>query len=176
MLMLQKKIALQNQIEALQQQQQALYQQQLASNQVLSFQTPGLAPSRSAAHRRVQSTVPMGVGAAGGAVNAFAGSQNPMGQYGNLGGLNLGLDGQQQGVPRGHGRRHSVNVVNKTGSQASMGSISYGNGFPGQEGFEDGFAPPTFGGHSRQASRADSSWRISEFPCAGIEFRHLLFT
>ncbi|KAF5388028.1 hypothetical protein D9615_000459 [Tricholomella constricta] len=151
-----EQIALQNQIEALQQQQQALYQQQLASNQVLSFQTPGLAPNRGA-HRRVQSTVPMSPGAGA----TFGGLQNPMGQFGNMGGLNLGLDGQTQGIPRGHGRRHSVNVVNKAGGHPGMGSISYGNPYAGQEGFEDGFAPPAFGGHSRQVSRVDSSWRIN---------------
>ncbi|KAG5649012.1 hypothetical protein DXG03_000361 [Asterophora parasitica] len=151
-------IALQNQIEALQQQQQALYQQQLASNQVLSFQTPGLAPNRGA-HRRVQSTVPMSPGAGA----TFGGLQNPMGQFGgNIGGLNLGLDGQTQGIPRGHGRRHSVNVVNKTGGHPGLGSISYGNPYAGQEGFDDGFSPPSYGGgHSRQVSRADSSWRIN---------------
>ncbi|KAF8076455.1 SSD1 protein [Lyophyllum atratum] len=150
-----EQIALQNQIEALQQQQQALYQQQLASNQVLSFQTAGLAPNRGA-HRRVQSTVPMSPGAGA----TFGGLQNPMGQFGNIGGLNLGLDGQTQGIPRGHGRRHSVNVVNKASGQPGMGSISYGNPYAGQEGFDDGFAPP-MGGHSRQVSRADSSWRIN---------------
>ncbi|KAJ7908305.1 SSD1 protein [Mycena leptocephala] len=151
-----EQIALQNQIEALQQQQQALYQQQLASNQVMSFQTPGLAPNRGSVHRRVHSTVPMGV--SGGAF----GGQNPLGQFGNLGTLNLGLDGQPQGIPRGHGRRHSVNVVNKTGPGVNGGSISYGNPYGGQDGFDDGFNPASFGGHSRQASRvADSSWRIN---------------
>ncbi|KAG6816929.1 hypothetical protein H0H87_001631 [Tephrocybe sp. NHM501043] len=147
-----EQIALQNQIEALQQQQQALYQQQLASNQVLSYQTPGLAPGRGA-HRRVQSTVPMSP-----TTGSFGGPQNPISQFGNIGGLNLGLDGQSQGLPRGHGRRHSVNVVNK-GTQPN-GSISYSNPY-GQDGFDDGFAPPSFGGHSRQVSRADSSWRIN---------------
>jgi len=150
-----EQMAIQSQIEALQQQQQALYQQQLASNQVLSFQTPGLTPTRSAAHRRVQSTVPMSVG--GG--NSFGGAQNPVNQFGNIGGLNIGLD--QPGVPRGHGRRHSVNVVNKAGAQSNAGSISYGNGLPSQDSFDDGFAPPNFAAHSRQASRADSSWRIN---------------
>ncbi|KAI0036768.1 RNB-domain-containing protein [Vararia minispora EC-137] len=128
-------------------QQQALYQQQLASNSVLSFQTPGLVPRGG--HRRVQSTAPMGMAAPGG--------QGLMGQLGlgNLGAV--GLDGQPQGMPRGHGRRHSVNVVNKSASQGSLGG-----GFGGLEGFEDGFAPPaSFGGHSRQASRADASWRIN---------------
>lgn len=150
-----EQIALQNQIEALQQQQQALYQQQLATNQVLSFQTPGLAPSRGAGHRRVQSNVPMG-----GIGSGFP-SQNPMGQFGNLGTLGLGLDGQNQNTPRGHGRRHSVNVVNKSGGQNSLGSISYGSNQFTADGFDDGFAPPSFPSHSRQASRADSSWRIN---------------
>ncbi|KAJ3513274.1 hypothetical protein NLJ89_g3039 [Agrocybe chaxingu] len=146
-----EQIAIQNQIEALQQQQQVLYQQQLASNQVLSFQTPGLAPQR-AGHRRVQSTVPMSPGAAA----TFGSVQHPMGQFGNLSGLNLGLDGQPPGVPRGHGRRHSVNVVNKTVSQPAPGS---NNLF---DGFDDGFTPAAaLGGHSRQVSRVDSSWRIN---------------
>ncbi|KAJ8086695.1 Translational repressor [Marasmius tenuissimus] len=147
-----EQIAIQSQIEALQQQQQALYQRQLASNQVLSFQTPGLAPNRGA-HRRVQSTVPVGL-----AGNTGFGGQNPMGQFGNFGGLNLGLDGQPQGIPRGHGRRHSVNVVNK----APGGGAGFNSGL-GQESFDDGFQPPTSfnGGHSRQVSRADNSWRIN---------------
>ncbi|KAI0318692.1 RNB-domain-containing protein [Amylostereum chailletii] len=147
-----EQIAIQDQIEALQRHQQALYQQQLSSNQVLSYQTPGLAPNRAGGHRRVQSTAPMGM--------ASAGPQALMGQLG-LGHVNVGLDGQPQGVPRGHGRRHSVNVLNKS-SQSGLGggSVSFGNGF-GPEGFDDGFAPPAFGGHSRQASRADSSWRIN---------------
>ncbi len=141
----------------MQQHQQALFQQQLASGQVLSLQTPGLAPNRGNAHRRVQSTLPAGLGVG----NAFGALQSNMGQFGNMPSLPLGLD-NQQGVPRGHGRRHSVNVVNKTPSQNAQGMNA--GGFNGQEGFDDGFAPPSFGGHSRQASRADSSWRISEFP------------
>ncbi|KAJ8489315.1 hypothetical protein ONZ45_g13638 [Pleurotus djamor] len=149
-----EQIALQNQIEALQQQQQALYQQQLASGHVLSMQTSGLAPNRGNAHRRVQSTFPAGLGVG----NAFGALQSNMGQFGNMPSLPLGIDGQQQNVPRGHGRRHSVNVVNKS-NQTQQG---LGNSFNGQEGFDDGFTPPaSFGGHSRQVSRADSSWRIS---------------
>jgi protein SSD1 len=70
---------------------------------------------------------------------------------------NAGLDGQGQNFPRGHGRRHSVNVVNKPGT----GSISYGNPYV-NDGYDDGFTPVVNGGHSRQASRADSSWRISK--------------
>ena len=83
------------------------------------------------------------------------GLQNPMGQFANVNTLNLGLDGQTQGVPPGHGRRHSVNVLNKSASQPGAGTASY-------DGFDDGFAAPP-GGHSRQVSRADSSWRISKF-------------
>ncbi|KAF9222020.1 RNB-domain-containing protein [Gyrodon lividus] len=123
------------------QQQQALYQQQLASNQVLSLQTPGLAPNR---HRRVQSTLPAGA-AGSNNVTAF---NTPMGQFSSMGNLGIGPDSQPPGLPRGHGRRHSVNVVNKS-------STSHNS-----DGFEDGFTPP-FGGHSRTASRVDSSWRIN---------------
>jgi protein SSD1 len=75
-----------------------------------------------------------------------------MGQLG-LRNVGVGLDGQPQGIPRGHGRRHSVNVVNKSASQSNAGT--------GQDGFDDGFAPPAaLGGHSRQVSRADSTWRL----------------
>lgn len=89
-----------------------------------------------------------------------------MGQFPNMGNpipgtgsFGTGLDGQS-GVPRGHGRRHSVNVVNKT---INTGSITYPAPFADPESFDDGFAPPaTFGGHSRQGSRVDNSWRISE--------------
>ena len=87
---------------------------------------------------------------------ALGSIQNPIGQFTSVNGLNLGLDGQTQGVPLGHGRRHSVNVVNKSASQPGPGTASY-------DGFDDGFVGPALGGHSRQASRADSSWRISEF-------------
>lgn len=144
-----EQIAIQNQIEALQQQQQALYQQQLASNQVLSFQTPGLAPGRGA-HRRVHSTVPMSVG-----LNAFGGPQAAMGQFGNIGSLSMGLDGQPSSVPRGHGRRHSVNVLNKTGGP-SLAALGFSHS---ADGFDDGFVPPPGlgGGHSR----TDSTWRIN---------------
>ncbi|KAG2013594.1 SSD1 protein [Coprinopsis cinerea AmutBmut pab1-1] len=147
-----EQIAIQNQIEALQQQQQALYQQQLASGQVAGFPGAGIGAGRG--HRRVQSTVPTTA-----ALNPAFALQNPMGQFGNLG-LGMGLDGQPQGIPRGHGRRHSVNVVNKGANQGA--GINFVNPFGDPSTFEDGFAPPAhFGGHSRQASRADSSWRIN---------------
>jgi protein SSD1 len=150
-----KQIAIQNEIEALQRQQAALYQQQLASNQVLSFQTPGLAPNHAGTHRRVQSTIPVGLG----------GPNNQSALMSQLGlrnvGVGVGLDGQPQGVPRGHGRRHSVNVVNKAASQSSV-SV-------GQDGYEDGFTPTAaLGGHSRQVSRADSAWRLSTFLSSSI--------
>jgi len=89
--------------------------------------------------------------------------QNPMAQFGNLASLGIGLDGQPQTTPRGHGRRHSVNVVNKNGgSQSNTGLGTFA--FPSvQETFEDGFTLPSGfnGGHSRQVSRVDSTWRIS---------------
>lgn len=101
----------------------------------------------------------MSMGAGG--LSGLGSQQGLMSQLG-LGNISLGMDGQPQGVPRGHGRRHSVNVLNKGGAQQALGSISYSNAF-GQDGFDDGFAPPAaFGGHSRQASRADSSWRLSK--------------
>jgi protein SSD1 len=109
-----------------------------------------------------------------GAGAAFSAQQNPMGQFGSYAALGAGLDGQSQNIPRGHGRRHSVNVVNKVGNQPGMGSISYPNPYAAQDGFEDGFAPPSFGGHSRQASRADSSWRISKYFTSSFGSRLIL--
>lgn len=93
------------------------------------------------------------------AAASFTALQNPMGQFAGLGALGMG---QPQDMPRGHGRRHSVNVVNKS-SNNSLGSISYGAPYGTQDGYEDGFVPPSMGGHSRQVSRADSTWRMSEF-------------
>ena len=92
---------------------------------------------------------------------AAAAQQGLMGQLG-LAGMGVGLDGQPQGIPRGHGRRHSVNVINKSNSQpGGFGSIS------GFDSFDDGFMPPAaLGGHSRQASRADAGWRTCN--CASI--------
>lgn len=91
-------------------------------------------------------------------INAFAGQQNPMGQFGNMSALGMGLDGQPPGVPRGHGRRHSVNVLNKTNGAPSMGSMGFSQS---QDGFDDGFTPPPNLGGSGH-SRTDSAWRISE--------------
>lgn len=146
-------IAIQNQIEALQQQQQALYQHQLASNQVLSLQTPGLVPNR---HRRVQSTLPVNITGN----NNVAGFTPPMGQFNSMANLGINPDSQPPGLPRGHGRRHSVNVVNKSSTSHNVGSVSFP--YSGQDSFDDGFASP-FGGHSRTPSRVDSSWRISVY-------------
>ncbi|KAI0677605.1 RNB-domain-containing protein [Trametes maxima] len=146
-----EQIAIQTQIEALQQQQQALYHQQLASNQVLSaFQSPGFAPGRGA-HRRVHSTVPTSAGMGG-----FGGPQAAMGHFGSLSNLGMGLDGQPSSVPRGHGRRHSVNVLNKTGGP-SLASLGFS---ASADGFDDGFAPPAGLGGSGH-SRSDSSWRMN---------------
>ncbi|KIK32195.1 hypothetical protein CY34DRAFT_19214 [Suillus luteus UH-Slu-Lm8-n1] len=89
-------------------------------------------------------------------VNAF---NSPMGQFNSMSNLGLGPDNQPAGLPRGHGRRHSVNVVNKP--SPAQRSISFP--YSGQNGFNDGFAPPpSFGGHSRTTLlKADSSWRIN---------------
>lgn len=150
-----RQIALQNQIEALQQQQQALYQQQLASNQVLSFQTPGLAPPRGTAHRRVHSTLPLGMG-----MSAFGGPQSAMGQFGQMSNMGMSMDA---GIPRGHGRRHSVNVLNKTSTQPGMGSIF------SMDGFDDGFMAPAPMNNPPppQHNRSDSAWRMSKFQFIG---------
>lgn len=154
------KIAIQSQIEALQAQQQQLLQQQLATNTVmgsLSIQGAGRGGLANAAHRRIQSQqVQMGLG--------FPQNFNsgPMGGFGGLGGgVGLGIaGGQDAGGNKGsHGRRHSVNVINKAAEQGGAAAGLY-NGAQ-NDGFDDGFMPNLPGGHSRQASRADSSWRMS---------------
>lgn len=103
------------------------------------------------AHRRIQSQqVPMGMG--------FPPFQQPMGNFGGLGGgVGLGLASNANTT---HGRRHSVNVINKAAEQGGAAAGLYAAG--ANDGFDDGFAPPPgIGGHSRQASRADN-WRMSE--------------
>jgi protein SSD1 len=95
----------------------------------------------------------MGMGLSAG----LAGQQTAMGQFGQLGNMGLGLDGQPAGLPRGHGRRHSVNVLNKTSGPQGLSASMHANNM---DGFEDGFAPPpslNANGHSR----SDSTWRIN---------------
>ena len=94
-------------------------------------------------------------------MNAFGGPQTAMGQFGTIGSLGMGLDGQPSSVPRGHGRRHSVNVLNKTGGQPSLAALGFSHS---ADGFDDGFVPPSaLGGPGH--NRSDSSWRMSEsFP------------
>lgn len=90
-------------------------------------------------------------------VAPFAGGQAAMGQFGQMGDLGLGPN-LPSGVPRGHGRRHSVNVLNKTGAQPGLGSM-FANS---QDGFDDGFIPPVgLAGHAGGHARTDSSWRMS---------------
>ncbi len=124
----------------------------------MSFQTPGLAPARGGAHRRVHSTLPLGVG-----VNPF-GTQAEMGQFGQMGNMGVGLDGQAQGIPRGHGRRHSVNVLNKLSGQPSLGTMLSNS----TDSFDDGFLPPANVSVGQGHARTDSSWRLS----ASVSFCH----
>ncbi|KAG8989799.1 hypothetical protein FRB90_002059, partial [Tulasnella sp. 427] len=152
-----EQIAIQNQIEALQAQQQQLLQQQLATNTVMqSLSTsPNLARgglANAGAHRRIQSQqVPIGLG--------FPNYNNPMGGFGLGGGVGLGIASQDPGNKGSHGRRHSVNVINKAAEQGGAAAGLF-NGAQ-NDGFDDGFMPVMPGGHSRQASRADSSWRMN---------------
>ncbi|KAG8928615.1 hypothetical protein FRC02_006667 [Tulasnella sp. 418] len=160
-----EQLAIQSQIEALQQQQQQLLQQQIATNTVMqSFQnSPQLGRGGGNVHRRIQSQqVPMGMG-------AFPGvGFNNMGNFGVSGGIGLGLASGQDTTGRGnHGRRHSVNVINKAAEQGAAAAQNniYGGGINEADAFDDGFAAPQpgggAGGHSRQASRADSGWRAN---------------
>lgn len=91
-------------------------------------------------------------------LSGFGGPQTAMGQFGSLSGLGMGLDGQASSVPRGHGRRHSVNVLNKSSGGSGLASLGFSHS---ADGFDDGFVPPAgLGGAGH--SRSDSSWRISE--------------
>ncbi|KAH7105526.1 SSD1 protein [Auriculariales sp. MPI-PUGE-AT-0066] len=163
-----EQIALQSQIEALQQQQQALLQQQIASSQIMaSVNTPQLASNaRQAAHRRIQSTqVPMGMGMGMGF--AGAGNFNPgLLAFPSVPQAGLGLDQGGINIPRGqHGRRHSVNVLNKTPTATTFNAPFNQSNFGG-EAFDDSYAQSSSvpgNGHARTMSRAaaDSSWRIN---------------
>lgn len=164
--MLAEQMALQAQIEALQQQQQQLLQQQMATGGVMSAfgTTTNLGVGRPMQnHRRIQSQqIPPATGMGG-----FGGMQGPMGNFGAMGlnngmGMGMGLPAEQNpNMPRGHGRRHSVNVINKSpGGGETLGQSNYPYN-QGNDGYEDGFAPPPSGGHVRQASRSDASWRIN---------------
>ncbi|PWN40199.1 RNB-domain-containing protein [Ceraceosorus guamensis] len=118
--LLAEQLALQQQIEMLQLQQQALLQQQVHFNPSSALGGQPTSPmgpasgARGGQHRRIQSHAPQ---------------TGPMGSFstGNTFGLSGGFNPQphqqlqQQGggnVPRGHGRRHSVNIVNKNAQAA----------------------------------------------------------
>lgn len=162
-------MALQAQIEALQQQQQQLLQQQIATGSVMSTfaGTANLGAGRPMQnHRRIQSQqIPVG-----GGMNGFGNMQGgPMANFGGMGmnnGIGMGLPAEQNpNMPRGHGRRHSVNVINKSpGGGETLGQFNYPYNQGANDGYDDGFAPAP-SGHNRQASRSDASWRISEYRC-----------
>lgn len=163
-------MALQAQIEALQQQQQQLLQQQIATGSVMSAfaGAANLGAGRPMQnHRRIQSQqIPVG-----GGMNGFGNMQGgPMANFGGMGvnnGIGMGLPAEQNpNMPRGHGRRHSVNVINKTpGGGETLGQFNYpyNQGPAANDGYDDGFAPAPPSGHNRAASRSDASWRISEY-------------
>jgi len=134
-------------------------------------------------HRRIQSTqAMMGQFGAGGIVMPATG----IGGYGMPGmgvsnldassALGLGLGAAPGARGGGHGRRHSMNVINKNPTAgADVGGIGpnfAANSLDG--GYDDGFTPPPpavgAGSHSRQVSRADPSWRGSKLiSCSGLK-------
>lgn len=148
-----QQLALQSQIEALQQQQAQLLQQQMASNQVMStsISAPALSNQRNQAHRRIQSQQVSPGG--------FQQSNFQPPSISSFVGGGMALDQ----APKGHGRRHSVNVLNKGHASQPSEFFSY----QGVGGFDDTFqpsgdAPPVPSNqHNRNASKADSSWRIN---------------
>ncbi len=71
--------------------------------------------------------------------------------------------GMGGGLPRGHGRRHSMNVI-KNPNEGGQG-LSPSFGVANLDGFDDGFQPQQIGGHSRQPSRADPTFRMSTSFC-----------
>jgi protein SSD1 len=120
-------LALQQEITRLQMQQQQLLQQQVQftpSTAMLATQQqqqqPQAQTGRGAGHRRIQSHAPQ---------------TGPMGSFATQG-TNLGVIGQQQlhtpgsgganTLPRGHGRRHSVNVMNKNAAANQAPSADAG--------------------------------------------------
>ena len=78
------------------------------------------------------------------------------GQYISPSSLNFDLP---LALPRGHGRRHSVNVVNKGVSPGAPASFPLSH-----DNFEDGFSiHGNTSNHSRHQSRSDSIWRIGMY-------------
>ncbi|KAK0553936.1 Translational repressor, partial [Tilletia horrida] len=140
-------IAIQQQIELLQMQQQQLLQQQIQFNpsSALGGNRAGAGfggpqAGGPGAHRRIQSHAP-GVGG-----QNFVPSMNLYGSNNNPGGFQSISPGNQaafgntqpgsnqsQQVPRGHGRRHSVNVVNKSAQQQQQGQPGISPVSPSQE-------------------------------------------
>jgi protein SSD1 len=125
-----------------------------------SISAPALASQRLPAHRRIQSQQ-----VSPGGIQSNYQPPAPVNSFGS----GMGLD--QASMPKGHGRRHSVNVLNKGHAAQPSQFFSYN----GVDGFDDGFqpppdAPPVPTQHNRGASKADSSWRISECSFTIAEF------
>lgn len=128
-----------------------------------SLSAPALTAQRNAAHRRIQSQQVAQPG--------FQNNYQPPAPVSSFTGGGMGLD--QASIPKGHGRRHSVNVPSKGHASQPSQFFSY-NGIDDLDG---GFqapanAPPVpITQHNRNPSKADSSWRISKRSCfASREF------
>ena len=141
--MMVEQLQIQQQLDNLRAQQDALlnrFAEMSVQQQPPQAQSGGFANVARTGHRRHQSQQVPGSGGMG-SMGSFGGF-GQMGQFG-AGGTGLGFLGTQQqqaAVPKGHGRRHSVNVV-KSGNQVTSPALSQsvGPGSPPQ-------APSNFGG------------------------------
>lgn len=124
--MMVEQLQIQQQLDNLRAQQDALlnrFAEMSVQQQPAQTQPGGFANVARTGHRRHQSQQVPGSGGMG-SMGSFGGF-GQMGQFGT-GGTGLGFLGaqqQQSAVPKGHGRRHSVNVV-KSGNQITSPSLS----------------------------------------------------
>ena len=108
-----QQVAIQQQIEMLQLKQQQLQQQAVYQGQPGGGIHQGFNGGGGGGHRRIQSHAPQT-----GPMGSFS-SSNSLG--GGMGAFGLNQQSQNQAsLPRGHGRRHSVNVVNKANQAAAQ--------------------------------------------------------
>lgn len=139
--MIAEQLAIQQQLESLRIQQASLLtrftdmQQAQAAGLPSTSATEQARQAQQAGHRRIQSHQ------VGGVMGSFGQGVGGFGQSGFGSGIMLGTGSASTGSSKGHGRRHSVNVLNKSPSTSSSVSISSTQGTSGSAALPMGMSP-----------------------------------
>lgn len=139
--MIAEQLAIQQQLESLRIQQASLLTRFTDMQQAQAAGLPSVSSTeqarlaQQAGHRRIQSHQ------VGGVMGSFGQGVGGFNQSGFGSGVMLGSGSASTGPSKGHGRRHSVNVLNKSPSTSSSISISSTQGTSGSAALPMGMSP-----------------------------------